>query len=94
VAIESFAAISAVVTAIIPTQPHKRKFVTPSPINSAFKLSPQPGKWAKPGKTLAIAGGIGLRYKVSEGSRTILRLDYAINREGGSGWYVRVNEAF
>ncbi len=41
-----------------------------------------------------IAGGIGLRYKVSEGSRTILRLDYAINREGGSGWYVRVNEAF
>ncbi|MFY8133182.1 MAG: BamA/TamA family outer membrane protein [Bacteroidia bacterium] len=40
------------------------------------------------------AGGAGIRYKVSEGSRTIVRLDYAINREGGSGWYLRVNEAF
>jgi hypothetical protein len=57
VAIESFAAISAVVTAIIPTQPPKRKFDTPSPINSAFKLSHRPGKWVQPGKTLAIPPG-------------------------------------
>jgi len=41
-----------------------------------------------------IAGGLGIRYKVSEGNRTMVRLDYAINREGGTGWYLRVNEAF
>jgi hypothetical protein len=62
----------------------------------AFASLGQVGKdWTDFGNSpWKISGGLGLRYQVSEGSKTIIRMDYAINREGGSGWYLRVNEAF
>ena len=40
------------------------------------------------------AGGVGLRMSISEKNRTVLRIDYARNSEGGNAWYLKINEAF
>ncbi|WP_281613939.1 BamA/TamA family outer membrane protein [Flammeovirga sp. SubArs3] len=45
-------------------------------------------------KGLKVSGGAGLRYKFLKSNDTLLRLDLGINREGGTGVYFGVNEAF
>ena len=40
------------------------------------------------------AGGIGLRLRVDKKENTNMRFDYALNAEGGSGFYVSFGEAF
>lgn len=40
------------------------------------------------------AGGVGLRFQVSQASRTSISLDYAVGKYGSSGIYLAINEFF
>jgi len=45
-------------------------------------------------KYLIPAVGVGLRVKFDKNNGANLRLDYAEGKQGSSGWYVTINEAF
>lgn len=44
-------------------------------------------------KYIKVAGGIGLRYMVTE-DKVNLRLDFAVNKDGGTAFYLDFGEAF
>jgi hypothetical protein len=43
---------------------------------------------------LKVAGGLGLRFLLNPKEHVFVRFDYAWNNEGGSGFYIRINDAF
>ncbi len=40
------------------------------------------------------SGGVGLRYQILKSNPTLIRLDFGMNQDGGSGIYFGVNEVF
>jgi hypothetical protein len=45
-------------------------------------------------KTIKTTGGIGLRILINKKENVFIRADLAFNNEGGTGFYIRINDAF
>jgi outer membrane protein assembly factor BamA len=58
---------------------------------SAGNVSPDPGRYSFHG--VKYAGGGGVRFRMNE-ERFTIRCDYAVTGEGGSNFYLSINEAF
>jgi hypothetical protein len=45
-------------------------------------------------QSLKSAAGVGLRILLNKKESVFARFDFAVNNEGGTGFYIRINDAF
>ncbi len=68
------------------------RFLRGAAFAAAGDVRPEPGELSF--RDLFFAGGAGLRLGLNTEQRTYIRFDFALNREGETGFYLQFREAF
>lgn len=68
------------------------KFIHASAFLSAGEVAPEIDLFSV--STMKFTGGAGLRLLLNKKEAIFARVDFAFNNEGGTGFYIRINDAF
>jgi hypothetical protein len=68
------------------------KFIHASAFFSAGEVAPEIDLFKI--STMKFTGGGGLRILLNKKEAIFARVDFAFNNEGGTGFYIRINDAF